>query len=142
MPAGFVNGLASNFDPGDEAAAIVTKRFVVVAWHVDDAHTAIHFPKDFMKHGGMRWRPIPAMPQAPAVDNVTDKIERVAGAVRQEIRKRFGLAPARAKMHIRDEDGPVPVCSPGAVAAISGPQPIYRQPLKKTLRERHILLYA
>ena len=46
----------------------------------------------------MGLRPIPAVLQTPAVDDVADKIDRVGVIMLEKIEQQFGLTTARAEM--------------------------------------------
>ncbi|WP_430514447.1 hypothetical protein [Pannonibacter phragmitetus] len=52
-------------------------------------------------------RPVPAALQTPAIDNIADKVDRLGVIVLQEVEQKICLTTARAKMNIRNEQGPV-----------------------------------
>ena len=101
---GFVDRFAHDLDAGDAAAAIGAQEFVVIAGHVDDARAFVDLASGLRHARALRLAPVPAAFKLPAVDDVADEIERVAGIAREEIGEQLGLAAARAQMGVGDEN--------------------------------------
>ena len=99
----FVDGVLDHLDAAEMGAVIAAQEFVVIARDVDDARTFTSLAQQFLHHVVVRLRPIPRRAQCPAVDNVADQINGVGFVVAQEVEQFFGLAAARAEMHVRDE---------------------------------------
>src|ERR1700749_2721287 len=80
-----------DLDAGDAASDIVAQEFVVIAGHVDHARAVIDFLQDLAHPAILGFAPVPAL-HLPAVNDVADEIERVAGIVLQEVGEHLGLA--------------------------------------------------
>ena len=63
--------------------------------------------KQFLDDVVMFLRPVKALFQLPAIDDVADKIQRLASRVFQEMEQRLGTSAMAAKMCVRNPDGPV-----------------------------------
>jgi len=50
-------------------------------------------------------RPMPIAPQAPPIDNIADKIDRLGFMIAKKIQKQFRLCGLGTEMHIRDKEG-------------------------------------
>src|SRR6185369_15830271 len=99
-----VDRLAHHLHATEIQAAIIARRLVVIARHVDHLGALARLAQYFLHHVVMRLRPEPTALEAPAIDDVADQIERVGLVMAQEIEQQFGLAAARAQMHVGDED--------------------------------------
>ena len=102
-----MDGLARDFDAGEQAARIVAGEFVMVAGHEDHPRAIVHLGEDLGHHAALRFVPIPAALELPAIDDVAHQKQGGAFIMGQEIGQRFGLAAARAQMRVGNEDGAV-----------------------------------
>ena len=103
-----VDGVLHHLDAAEMGAVIAAQEFVVVARDVDDARTLAALAQQFLHHVVMRLRPIPRRAQRPAVDDVADEVNGVGFVVAQEVEQFFGLAAARAEMHVGNEESAKP----------------------------------
>src|ERR1700761_4832189 len=104
---GLVDRLLRDLDAGIGAAAIGAQEFVVIAGHEDHARAFIHLAQDLLHHVAVRVGPVPAALELPAVDDVADQIERLAGILGEEVAQEFRLATAGAEMDVRYEYRPM-----------------------------------
>ena len=107
---GFVNGIHSDLDARERQSAIIAEHLVVIAGHIDDARAVLDLGEDGVEHARVRGRPEPILLQPPAIDDVADKIERLAIIVGEEVGQKFGFTTARAQMDVgnkkaRDDGG-------------------------------------
>src|SRR5215470_1807371 len=93
-----------DLDAAEVSAVIFTQKLIMVARHVDHAGALARLAQQLLDHVIMGLRPIPGCPQAPTVDNVADQIDRVGVMIAQKVEKKLRLAPACAKMDIRNEE--------------------------------------
>jgi hypothetical protein len=77
----------------------------MIARHVDHAGAFARLAEQLLDNVVMSLRPIPRRSQAPAIDNVADKVNAIGVVVAQKVEKQLRLAPASAKMHVRNEEG-------------------------------------
>ena len=109
---GDMGGLTHDLDAAEAQADELARELVVVARHEDHARAVANLAQQLLDDVVVRLRPVPAAAQSPAVDDVADQEESVGVVVAQEIERQLGLAAARAKMKIGEEDRPV---APGRV---------------------------
>ena len=79
----------------------------MVAGNEHHPGAASHLAQQFLDDVVMRLRPVPAGAEAPAIDDVSDKVDSVGLHIPQHIQNKMGLAAARAQMQIRQEQRPV-----------------------------------
>ncbi len=103
-----MNGVARHDHAAEMHAAEVAHYLVVIAGDVDDLDAPARQPQQLLHHIVVGLRPPPAAPEAPAVDDVADEIEPLAGEIADEVEQQPGLAAPRAQMHVRDERGSAP----------------------------------
>ncbi len=102
---GGVDVFADKLDAAEVEPGIVAERLVMVARHVDHARAALRPLEDGAHHVIVARRPVPALAQLPAVNDVADQIERLALGRLQEIEQQIGVAAGGAEMRVRDPDG-------------------------------------
>ena len=78
----------------------------MIAGDVDDAGALPRLAQELLDDVVMLLRPVPALLQPPAVDDVADEIDRLGVVVAQEVEEQPGLAAAAAEMDVGDEDRP------------------------------------
>src|SRR5262249_2582051 len=83
--------ILNHFDAAEMRAVVITQKFIVVAGHVDDARAFARLPQYLLHHVIVRLRPIPAVFELPAVNDVADQVDRVGLMMAKEIEKLFGL---------------------------------------------------
>ena len=103
---GQVDDLVDDFDAAEMGAEIVAQELVVIAGNVDDARPLACLAEKLLDHVVVLLRPVPAAPQAPAVDDVADQIDRFGIVIAQEIEKQARLAPLGAEMDVGEEKRP------------------------------------
>jgi hypothetical protein len=54
----------------------------------------------------MGLRPVPVCPQAPAIDDVTNEVDRIGVMEAQEVEKKLRLASPGTQMYVGKEEGP------------------------------------
>jgi len=108
---GVVDRGLDHFDAAEMGPVIVAQEFVVVAGQVDDARALARLAQKLLHHVVVMLRPIPAGFQLPAVHDVADQINGIGVVIAQEIEEPVGLAAARAKMNVGDEERTEPNCA-------------------------------
>src|SRR6185437_4970600 len=73
----------------------------------DDSGAGVDLAQDLVHDLAMGLGPEPAALELPAVDDVADEIERLAGVSLQEVEQKLRLAAAGPQMDIGNEDRPV-----------------------------------
>ena len=101
-----VHCLHRDLDAAEHKAAELTRRVVVVAGDVDDARPLVRHLEQAPQHGVVRVRPVPALLEAPHVDDVAHEIDLVGLDVLQEPRELLGLRAVRAEVAVADEECP------------------------------------
>ena len=99
--------LARDLDAREQAPGIFAGEFVMIAGDENDAGAVIDFGENLRHHAALRFRPIPAALELPAVYDVAHQKQGAALVVGEEIGQGFTLAAARAQMRVGDEDGAV-----------------------------------
>jgi hypothetical protein len=102
---GLVDRLVGKFDAAEIEPDIIAERFVMVARHIDDARPVLGFLENAAHHVVMTRRPVPALAQLPAVDDVADQIEGLAIDRFQEIEQQLGIAAGGAEVGVGDPHG-------------------------------------
>jgi len=95
-----VHGLHFEFDTAEVMLGELPREFVVIARHIHNAATLASGAKNLLHHVVVRLRPIPALAQLPAVDDVAHKVEAIARMVLEEVQQRGGLATGCAKVNV------------------------------------------
>ena len=85
---------------------MVAHRFVMVARNIDHAGAALGLLENAADHVVVAGRPMPSLAQLPSVDDVANKIKRLAIGRAQEINQNFRRAARRSEMHLADPDRP------------------------------------
>src|SRR6185437_12464710 len=96
-----------DLDAGIVAAAEAAQEFVVIARHEDDSGAGVDLAQDLVHDLAVDLGPEPAALELPAVDDVADEIEGLAGVSLQEVEQKLRLAAAGPQMDIGNEDRPV-----------------------------------
>src|ERR1700733_373813 len=99
--------LPPDLDPAEGQAEELTSEFVVGARDEHHPRAPPHLSEQFLDDIVMRLGPVPAGAEPPAVDDVADQVDRVRLDMAQHVQDEMGLAPARAQVQIRQEQGPV-----------------------------------
>ena len=100
-----VNGFLLHFYAAEIGANIVAEELVVIARNVDDAGALADLAQQLLHHVVVALRPVPALAQAPAVDDVADQIDRIGLVDLEEIEEDRRLAATCSQMNIREEEG-------------------------------------
>jgi hypothetical protein len=87
----------------------------VVAGDEDHAGAAVRHLEDAAHDFVVGVRPVPALAQPPAVDDVADEVERLALVRPQEVDQHVRVAAARAEVDVRDPDRAVLALGPEAL---------------------------
>ncbi len=96
-------------DPvGDDDAAEIhalelTGEFVVIAGDIGDVGALARLAQQFLHDVIVALRPVPAPPQPPAINDITDQIDDIGIVIAQEIDQEFGLRRLRAEMDVGNE---------------------------------------
>ena len=101
---GLMHRFQAKFDAGKGYAAISPKGFIMIAGHEDDPGSVFNFLQDRIEHAGLRIAPIPGPFHPPAIDDVSDEVERLTIAMGEEVGEQFGFAAPRAEMGVGDEE--------------------------------------
>ena len=80
------------------------QEFVMVADNVGDVRAALGSRQDTADDVCVGLRPVPFLLEAPAINDVADKVELFARIGLEEGAQGFGLAAARAQVDVGDED--------------------------------------
>ncbi len=91
------------FDDGDAAQVQpdeLARQLIVIARDVNDLRALARAAQDLLHDIVVRLRPVPALLQLPAVQDVADQIEGVGLMRAQEIEEIVGLAPGSAQMDV------------------------------------------
>ena len=98
-----VDSVLHHLDAAEMRAVEAAQHLVVIARHVDDTRALARLAQELLHHVVVLLRPVPAGFERPAVDDVTDQVDRLGVILAQEVEQRPGLAPSGAEMHIGDE---------------------------------------
>ena len=77
----------------------------MIARHIDDLGALARLAQHLLHEVVVRLRPVPVRLQRPAVDDVSDEIDRVGVVAAEEIQQSVGLRAASSEMDIGDEQG-------------------------------------
>ncbi len=77
----------------------------MITSNVDDVGTLATLAEQLLDHIIVLLRPMPIAPQAPPIDNIADKIDRLGFMIAKKIQKQFRLCGLGTEMHIRDKEG-------------------------------------
>src|SRR5580693_10485610 len=102
-----VDCLPLDLDPTEGQAEELPGEFIMVAGHENHPRAAPHLSQQFLHDVVMGLWPVPAGTEPPAVDDVADQIDCVRLDMAQHVQNEMRLAPARAQVQIRQEQGPV-----------------------------------
>src|SRR5215467_1055106 len=94
-----------NLDAAEMGAVVLTQKLVVIARHVDHAGAFARLTQQLLDDIVMSLGPIPSRSQAPTVDDVADQVDGIGVVMAQKVEKKVRLAPACAKMDVRNEEG-------------------------------------
>ena len=101
---GLMDRLFEDRDAAELHVGIVAQRLVMVAGHIDHLGALARLAQQLLHHIVVALSPIPAAPEAPAVDDIADEIEIIGLGMLQEIEEEFGLAALGAEMDVADPD--------------------------------------
>src|SRR5271166_3887569 len=111
---GDVDRFLGDFHATELQANVPAQPLVVIARDVNDPGALADLAQDFLNDIIVRLRPIPRFLQPPAVDDVANQVDRLGFGFAEKIEEEFGLATARAEMHVRNPDRAVLMQSPAA----------------------------
>jgi hypothetical protein len=97
-----VNRLGHQLDAAEIEPDITAEGLVMVAGYVDDARAVLCLFEDAAHDIVVARRPVPALPQLPAVDDVPDQVERLAIDRFQEVEQQLGVAARGSEMRVGD----------------------------------------
>jgi hypothetical protein len=103
-----VHGPVCELDAAEVRADVVAQELVVVPGQVDQARSFPHLAQELLHHVVVGLWPVPAGPEAPAVDDVADEVDHVRVVVPEKVEQQLGLAPPRPEMDVRQEQGAHP----------------------------------
>ena len=98
-----VDGFLDDFDATELVADKFTRKLIMVAGHIDNAAAFAGAPQQLLHHVVVRLRPVPFAPQLPAVHNVADQVEVVAGVGFEKVQQRSRLAAGCAQVQVGNE---------------------------------------
>jgi hypothetical protein len=81
--------LIGDLDPAELQQRVIAQPFVVVTGDVYDVRPLPDFPKDLLDDVVVDLRPVPRLSEAPAVDDVTDQVDRIGVVVAQKIEENW-----------------------------------------------------
>src|SRR5690606_36803181 len=96
-----------HFDAAEEVPHEAPRELVVVAGDEDDPGPLARLAQQLLDHVIVRLGPVPLASQLPAVDDVADQVQVLAGGKAEEVQQGFGLATRRAQVQVRDPDAAV-----------------------------------
>jgi hypothetical protein len=108
-----VLGLVADRDAAEGQPDELAAELVVIADHVDDLRSLARLAQHLLHDVVVRLRPEEAVAQCPAVDHVTDQVQKVRLVMAQEVEQVLRLAAARAQMRIGDEDRAIAALAAG-----------------------------
>ena len=85
----------------------VTRGFIMIAGDINDLNALPGQPEDLLDHIIVRLRPVPSVPELPAVDDVAHQVQGVEFRGPDEVEQEFGLAAPGAEVDVGNEDRPV-----------------------------------
>src|SRR5690606_18137681 len=97
----------ADLDAAEMRTVEIAQELVMVAGDVDHPGALARLAQDLLDHVVVRLRPIPAIAQPPAVDDVSDQVDGVGVVFPQELEKRIGLRSPGAEMHVRNEEAAI-----------------------------------
>src|SRR5262249_42734998 len=100
-----VDGFPDHPDVSQNHAAVIPKKFVVIAGHVNYLGAALGFSQNRAEDIVMRLRPEQPPLHLEHIDNVADQIEEVAFNGAQEVEQTIGAAAPKSKMDVGNPDG-------------------------------------
>jgi hypothetical protein len=102
---GDVGGLAGDLDAAEGEADETARGLVVVAGDENDACAVLGLLEDAVDDAVVGLGPVPALLEAPHVDDVADQVEGVAVDAFDEASGLAGAGAAGAHVEVADEDG-------------------------------------
>jgi hypothetical protein len=88
-------------------AAEIADCLIMVAWDEDHTYALADTAQQFLEDIVVALRPMGAATDAPEVDDVANKIDRIGIVVAQEIEQRLCLSSARPEVHVGDKQRPI-----------------------------------
>ena len=85
----------------------IAHKHVVVAGDEDNARTFARLAQQFLNHIVVRLRPVPALFELPAINDVSDQINALGFVVREKIQQSMRLTVLRAQMNVGQPQGAV-----------------------------------
>ena len=82
---GMVFGLQPYLDAAEEMLVVLAGEFIVVARDIDDARALAHFAQQLLHHIVVGLRLVPALLQAPSIDDVAHQIKGIRVVAAQEV---------------------------------------------------------
>jgi len=107
--------LEHHLDAAERVVGVRASELVVIPGDVDDPGALPRLPQDLLDDVVVGLRPVPPASQHPPVEQVADDVQRVRVVVAQELEELLGLGRARAEVHVRQPDRPVPAGELGVV---------------------------
>ena len=104
--AGFVLGPVYDRDAAQCGAGIAPQELVMIAGHVRQPCAVSDHGQELPHDVGVRLRPVESRSQAPAVDDVADQVQFVAGVGLQEREQTICLTSSGAEMDVREKYRP------------------------------------
>jgi hypothetical protein len=91
---GLMDGRVDDLNATHLHAEIVAQELIVIAREIDDARALAALAQQLLHHVIVRLRPVPALLQPPAIDDIADQIDRVGIVKPHEIEQKMRLASA------------------------------------------------
>ncbi|MBA7680558.1 hypothetical protein ES703_88878 [subsurface metagenome] len=98
-----MDGVLHHIDTAEMRAVIFAQELVVIAGHVNDLGALARLAQQLLHEVIVGLRPVPVRLQRPAVDDISDEIDRVGVVNAEEIQQSVGLRTAGSEMDIGDE---------------------------------------
>ena len=95
-----MDDVVDDFDSAEVEAGKVAQRLVMVARHIDHPRAMLGLLEDAPHHVVVAGRPVPALAQLPAVDDVADEVEGLALGRLEKVEEQFGVAAGRTEMDV------------------------------------------
>lgn len=103
----FVDGFLRERDAAKAETGIIAQHLVMIANNENDACSLMRDFQDAADDFIMAIRPIPALFEPPAIDNVAHQIQRFALDRMEKIKQQVGVTAFGAEMDVRDPDGAI-----------------------------------
>ncbi len=102
-----MNSAVHHFDAAKMRTLKIAQELIVVAGNINDCRALAAFAQKFLHNIVVFLWPMPVASQTPAINDITNQIDRFSIMATQEVQQKFGLSRFGAKMHVRNKQSAV-----------------------------------